>query len=98
MSLLHNEQYVRQFAIEKYAIPTVGQLMTTAARLGADTQGSTFAALSVMGFDAWINEADKEHELVAHICVKEHKGYLRGSEEDLLANHLYRCANLPVYN
>lgn len=93
-----NERYLATFTIEKYTIPTVDQLLATASRLGADVNGSMFDALTAIGFDAWITKADEEHQLIAHIPVKEYRGHPRGSEERILYDQLYRYRRLPAYS
>lgn len=94
---MFTERYLAMFTIERSVIPTMDQLMATAERLGAKTDGSAFAALTAAGLDNWIAEADQEHGLVEHIPAQEFTGPVRGSEERLLRALVNRRQRLPLF-
>jgi hypothetical protein len=55
--------------LQHFQTPGAQQLLATAARLGADVNGSAFAAITFLGFNQWIESADQEHHLTLH-CIK----------------------------
>lgn len=78
--------------IQHFQTPSPSQLLATAARLGADPAGSTFQALTAVGFNAWIQAADKEHQLTQYYV----DNYAPGSEDAILRHQRARRYFLPV--
>lgn len=91
----YEAQYAPQ-AIEQFIIPSPAQMHATASRLGMPSQGSAFAALSAVDFSTWIEETDKEYDLIIYITDKTVPGYRRGSDQAQLAKLLRRAYRLPL--
>lgn len=80
--------------LQHFQTPSTRQLLATAARLGADITGSAFEAITVLGFNLWIEAADQEHQLTLH-CVEFDS---LSSDEVSLRNLYLRRSALPGFS
>lgn len=80
--------------IQHFQTPSAQQMLATAQRLGANATGSAFEAISLMGFNRWIDAADQEYCLTVHNIESNML-----SDEEFELRRLYlRRATLPVFS